>query len=115
MRGLDGKVAVIAGGGSGIGATTAMRLASEGASVVVGDLVGDNALNVANEIVDNGGKAIGVTFDIATEAGADALVSAAVSTFGGIDSTPPICRPTRSCATATPSRCPSRCSIERSR
>lgn len=85
MRGLDGKVAVIAGGGSGIGATTAERLASEGASVVVGDLVGDNAMKVANEIVDNGGKAIGVAFDIASEADVDDLVTSAVSTFGGID------------------------------
>ena len=47
MRGLDGKVAVVAGGGSGIGAATAVRLAEEGASVVVGDLVGDNAESVA--------------------------------------------------------------------
>ena len=85
MRGLNGKVAVIAGGGSGIGATTALRLASEGSSVVVGDLNGDNALAVANEIVDNGGKAIAVAFDISTEAGVDELISNAVSTFGGID------------------------------
>ena len=38
MRGLAGKVALVAGGGSGIGAATAARIAEEGASVVVGDL-----------------------------------------------------------------------------
>jgi NAD(P)-dependent dehydrogenase (short-subunit alcohol dehydrogenase family) len=85
MRGLDGKVAVVAGGGSGIGAVTAARLASEGASVVVGDLNGDNAGRVADEIADSGGKAVAVTFDIATEAGVDELISTAVSTFGGVD------------------------------
>src|SRR3954451_16497764 len=85
MRGLDGKVAVIAGGGSGIGATTAERLASEGASVAVGDLVGGNALAVANQIVDNGGKAIGVGFDVPSRPRVHKLDSSAVSTFGVID------------------------------
>ena len=41
MRRLDGKVAVVAGAGSGIGAATAERLAREGCRVVVGDLVAD--------------------------------------------------------------------------
>ena len=54
MRGLEGKVAVVAGGGSGIGAATAARLAEEGASVVVGDLVGDNAESVASGIRTSG-------------------------------------------------------------
>ena len=43
MRGLVDKVAVVAGGGSGIGAAAAVRLAEEGAQVVVGDLVAANA------------------------------------------------------------------------
>lgn len=85
MRGLEGKVAIVAGGGSGIGATTAARLASEGAAVVVGDLVGDNAKQVAGGITDAGGDAIGVQFDITSEDGVDQLVSVAVSTFGGVD------------------------------
>ena len=85
MRGLAGKVAIVAGGGSGIGATTAARLASEGASVVVGDLVADNAKHVAAGITESGGEAIGVQFDIASEEGVDQLVSTALSTFGGVD------------------------------
>ena len=52
MRGLTDKVVVIAGGGSGIGAATAVRLGEEGAQVVVGDLAADNAETVAAGIRD---------------------------------------------------------------
>nr|MBA2677637.1 SDR family NAD(P)-dependent oxidoreductase [Ktedonobacteraceae bacterium] len=47
MRGLSNKIAVVAGGGGGIGAATAVRLAQEGAAVVVGDLDGEAARAVA--------------------------------------------------------------------
>ncbi len=50
MRGLEGKVAVMAGGAGGIGSATSIRLAEEGAAVVVGDLDGDAAGGVATEI-----------------------------------------------------------------
>lgn len=50
MRGLKDKVAVIAGGGSGIGAATARRLAEEGAQLVVGDLSADAARAVSSSI-----------------------------------------------------------------
>ena len=82
MRGLDGKVAIVAGGGSGIGAATAARLAEEGAHVVVGDLDGANAEKVAASI---GGRSVACQFDIATEDGAETLVRCALSTFGGLD------------------------------
>ena len=85
MRGLADKVAVIAGGGSGIGAATARRFAEEGASVVVGDIDGAKAERVAARIVEAGGRAVPVVFDIAAEAGADALIGAAVEVFGGVD------------------------------
>ena len=85
MRGLTDKVAVVAGGGSGIGAGSAQRFAEEGAAVVVGDVNGPNAQRVAADIVAAGGRAVAVTFDIATEAGADALIGAAVEHFGGLD------------------------------
>lgn len=81
MRGLDNKVIIVAGGGSGIGAATAARLAEEGASVVVGDLDGERADAVAASI---GGRAVGCRFDIATESGADALARCAIDTFGAI-------------------------------
>jgi NAD(P)-dependent dehydrogenase (short-subunit alcohol dehydrogenase family) len=85
VRGLTGKVAIVAGGGSGIGAATAVRLGEEGASVVVGDLAGDAAVAVAQRITDAGGRATAVTFDIADPAAVQALIAAAVDTYGGVD------------------------------
>jgi NAD(P)-dependent dehydrogenase (short-subunit alcohol dehydrogenase family) len=85
MRGLAEKVVIVAGGGSGIGAATARRLGAEGAAVVVGDLVGDNAESVAAEVRDAGGRARAVQFDIADDASVAALVAAAVGEYGGLD------------------------------
>ena len=85
MRGLDGKVVVVAGGGSGLGAATAIRLADEGASVVVGDLNSDNAELVAAEIRAAGRRAISAQFDISVDESVAALVDAAVAEFGGLD------------------------------
>jgi NAD(P)-dependent dehydrogenase (short-subunit alcohol dehydrogenase family) len=85
MRGLRGKVAVVAGGAGGIGTATSYRLAEEGTNVVVGDLNADAAQAVARHIVARGGAAIGVQFDIADEGSVAALVDAAVDEFGGVD------------------------------
>lgn len=85
MRGLNGKVVVVAGGGSGIGAATANRLADEGCGVVVGDLNRGNAQAVADAIVAEGGKAVAVEFDISSEAGVGQLFLSAQAEFGGVD------------------------------
>ena len=85
MQRLIDKVAVIAGGGSGIGAATAERLAMEGATVVIGDLDGDNAIALAQRIQARGQRALGVQCDISDDASVAALVVAALDTFGGID------------------------------
>ena len=85
MRGLTDKVVVVAGGGSGIGAATAVRLAEEGARVVVGDLAADNADAVAVGIRDTGGRAVAVPFDISVDDSVAALMTAAVDEFGGVD------------------------------
>ena len=85
MRGLDGKVAVVAGGGSGIGAATAARLAEEGVSVVVGDIVVDNAEEIAAAIRADGGTAVAAEFDISDDDNVAGLVAAAVAAFGGLD------------------------------
>ena len=91
---FDGRVAVVTGAGRGIGRAYALLLAERGASVVVNDLGGtmegdgsddQPAATVTAEIVDAGGAAIADTSDIATVAGGQSLVDAAVDGFGRID------------------------------
>lgn len=84
MRGLNGKVILVAGAGSGIGAATALRLCEEGARVVVGDLDEDAASRTASMLTDTGGEAIGLPFDITDEESNRALVAAAVARFGAL-------------------------------
>jgi len=85
VRGLSGKVGIVAGGGRGIGAATAKRLASEGAAVVIGDLMGDWAREVADAIKASGGKAIGVDLDGTSAVSQAAIVAAAKEEFGWLD------------------------------
>ncbi|WP_068060936.1 SDR family oxidoreductase [Nocardia xishanensis] len=94
MGALAGKVAVITGGGRGIGREHALLFASEGARVVVNDLGGSNAgegtdsgpaQQVVEEIVAAGGEAVANTDDIASWEGARNLVQQAVSELGGLD------------------------------
>ena len=85
MRGLSGKVAIIAGGARGIGAATARRLAEEGASVVIGDMLVDLAGEVADSIVAAGGQAIAVALDGTSAESQAAIVAAAIERFGRLD------------------------------
>jgi NAD(P)-dependent dehydrogenase (short-subunit alcohol dehydrogenase family) len=82
---FDGKVVVVAGAATGMGAETARRLASEGAHVVVGDLNVPGAEKTVADIVDAGGTAVAVSFDLGDEATIEALMQAAVDTYGGLD------------------------------
>ena len=85
MRGLKDKVAIVAGGGRGIGAATAMRLADEGAAIVVGDINEQWAKDSAQAIIDKGGRAAGVHLDGTKAASQAAIVAAAHNLFGGLD------------------------------
>jgi NAD(P)-dependent dehydrogenase (short-subunit alcohol dehydrogenase family) len=85
LRGLDGKVIVVAGGATGIGAATAERLGAEGAHVVVGDINVAAATSTAGRIADAGRSAIAVGFDLADPNSVADLVAAAADTFGGVD------------------------------
>lgn len=84
---LANKVAVVAGASRGIGAVTALRLASEGACVVVAAPPGevDGIAAVVEEITGLGGQAVGATFDAAEDESFAALLDKAAKAFGGID------------------------------
>jgi NAD(P)-dependent dehydrogenase (short-subunit alcohol dehydrogenase family) len=85
MARFDGKVVVVTGSASGIGEHTARRIAVEGGSVVIADINGDAAENVADQIRGVGGAALAVLTDVAVEAEVAAMIEAAVKEFGGLD------------------------------
>jgi NAD(P)-dependent dehydrogenase (short-subunit alcohol dehydrogenase family) len=91
---FDGRVAVVTGGGRGLGRSYALLLASQGAKVVVNDpgsdLTGDGtdagpADDVVREIVAAGGQAVASTDSVAIPAGGKAIIDAALDNYGRID------------------------------
>lgn len=85
LRGLSGRVAVVAGGATGIGAATAARLGAEGCHVVIGDVAIDAAQRTAEAITRAGGRACAVRFDLADPDSVADLMSTAASSFGALD------------------------------
>jgi rhamnulose-1-phosphate aldolase/alcohol dehydrogenase len=83
-RPLAGRVALVTGGGSGIGRATALRLAAEGACVVVADKDEQAAAGVAKEI-GSLDAAVAVTSDVTSEASVSGGFEAAALAFGGVD------------------------------
>ena len=82
---LEGKVALISGGARGMGAAEARMFASEGASVVIGDVLEDEGRRVAAEIGEAGGQALFVALDVTSESQWRDAIDAAVSSFGRLD------------------------------
>lgn len=81
---LAGKVAIITGGGSGIGEAACVRFGSEGATVIVADRDGSGAQRVADAITADGGTAAAVTVDVTSEDDVARMADAAIE-FGPID------------------------------
>jgi NAD(P)-dependent dehydrogenase (short-subunit alcohol dehydrogenase family) len=82
---FDGKVALITGGGVGIGRATALAFAREGAQVVIGNRNIESGAEVVAAIQDAGGKASFLRTDVSSEDDVKALVEHAVETYGRLD------------------------------
>jgi 3-oxoacyl-[acyl-carrier protein] reductase/2-hydroxycyclohexanecarboxyl-CoA dehydrogenase len=82
---LEGKVAIVTGAGRGLGKGIALKLAKEGAKVIVSDVISDNADECVKEIKEAGGEAVAFTGNIAKIEDVNAVFEIAVNSFGRID------------------------------
>jgi NAD(P)-dependent dehydrogenase (short-subunit alcohol dehydrogenase family) len=82
---FGGRVAIVTGGGGGVGRATALRFAAGGAQVTVTDIVADAAGASAEAVRSAGGTALAVTADVSDEAQVAELVGRTVAAFGRLD------------------------------
>src|SRR5690242_17602749 len=85
MGRLDGRVAFLTGAARGIGAATAAKLASEGASVVVSDMDEGPAEETANSIRSSGGKALALAVDVTNRQAVEDAIARGQQEFGRLD------------------------------
>jgi NAD(P)-dependent dehydrogenase (short-subunit alcohol dehydrogenase family) len=82
---LDGKVAIITGGGTGIGEATASLFAHQGAKVVIANRRANTGNQVVQRIIEDGGEAIFISTDVSDSAQVRNLVGRTIQTYGQID------------------------------
>ncbi len=82
---LQGKVALVTGGGSGIGRATSLRLAREGAKIMIADYVPEGAERTVKMIKDAGGEASCIAADVSVSKQVETVINKAVETYGRID------------------------------
>jgi NAD(P)-dependent dehydrogenase (short-subunit alcohol dehydrogenase family) len=82
---LDGKVALITGGASGIGRATALAFAREGAKLIIADRHEDGGQQTVHMITEQGGEATFVQVDVSRATEAAAMINTAVETYGRLD------------------------------
>ena len=82
---LENKVAIVTGGGKGIGAEICLRLAKEGAKIVIAEMDIESGNNTQKKIIENGGDAIVVNTDIADEVSVNNMTEEVVKKFSKID------------------------------
>lgn len=85
MLGLDGKVAIVWGGGFGMGEMTSRRLAEAGAHVAVVDIVPERAEALAAELAAGGTKTVAIAADVTSEESVDAALAQAEAALGPVD------------------------------
>ncbi|HEX9099932.1 MAG TPA: SDR family NAD(P)-dependent oxidoreductase [Candidatus Dormibacteraeota bacterium] len=85
MKRFDDHVAIVTGAASGIGHATALRLAAEGAAVVIADVNGHGAEDVARSILEDGGRALAQQVDVTDAPGVRAMTERAIKDFGKVD------------------------------
>src|SRR5581483_8618049 len=82
---LTGKVALVTGGGSGMGRASALEFAARGARVLVADYAAEGGERTAAVIKDKGGEALFVQVDVTSEAQVQAMIKKAIETWSRLD------------------------------
>src|SRR5215468_2282841 len=82
---VEGKVALVTGGASGIGRATALTFAREGAKLIVADMNEDGGHQTVHMITEKGGEAIFVQVDVSNATAVETMISKAVETYGRLD------------------------------
>jgi len=82
---VDGKVALVTGGASGIGRATALTFAREGAKLVIADTNDEGGQQTVHMITEQGGEAIFIQVDVTSASAVEALISKTVETYGRLD------------------------------